>query len=426
VRLAESRGLVTGFRLLGEEQKRISTEYLFYVENSYKALRGRLEALADPEFFRAKVAAEEAFAAELAKDPERGPRVLAALAEIEKAQGRLRQVRKELSALEHGLAGDLAGLARTLLRAAEERGKPDEERLREYRESSLPALAQRVLSEAPIYPALEKLLLGHALGKVRETLGADHPAVKKLLGRESPEEVAARAVDGTALRDPAVRRRLWEGGRGAVEAAGDPLIALVRTIEPAARAIRKYHEDEIDSVVKRSEEVVAEARFALHGRTTYPDATFTLRLSYGQVRGWKEGTAEVPPFTTLAGAFERHTGREPFALPESWLAARDRLDLGTRFDFVTTNDIIGGNSGSPVVNRDREIVGLVFDGNLHSLGGEYGFDAAVNRAVAVHSDAIVEALTKIYGAGRIVEELRPGGGKRAAPREPGKAKAPRP
>jgi hypothetical protein len=193
------------------------------------------------------------------------------------------------------------------------------------------------------------------------------------------------------------------------------MIALVRTIDPAARAIRKYYEDEIDSVVKRSEEVVAEARFALHGRTTYPDATFTLRLSYGQVKGWKEGAAEVPPFTTLAGAFERHTGREPFALPESWLAARDRLDLGTRFNFVTTNDIIGGNSGSPVVNRDAEIVGLVFDGNIHSLGGEYGFDASVNRAVAVHSDAIVEALTRIYGAKRLVDELQPGGGKRRAP-----------
>jgi hypothetical protein len=426
VRLAESRGLVAGFQLLGEEQRRISTEHLFYVENSYKALRGRLEALADPEFFHAKVAAEEAFAAELAKDPERGPRVRAALAAIADAQGRLRQVRKELFALEHGLAGDLAGLARTLLRAAEERAKPEEERLREYRESNLPALAQRVLAEAPIHPQLEKLLLGHALAKVRETLGADHPSVRMLLGKESPEEVAARAVDGTGLGEVAARRRLWEGGREAMDAAADPMIALVRRIDPSARAIRKLVEDEIDSVVKRNEEILAEARFAARGRTTYPDATFTLRLTYGQVKGWKEGTREIPPFTTLAGAFERHTGRDPFALPASWLAARDRLDLGTRFDFVTTNDIIGGNSGSPVVNRDREIVGLVFDGNLHSLGGEYGFDAAVNRAVAVHSDAIVEALTKIYGAGRIVEELRPGGGKRAAPREPGKAKAPRP
>jgi hypothetical protein len=415
VRLAESRGLVTGFRLLGEEERRISTEYLLYVENSYKALRGRLEALADPAFFHAKVASEEALKAELAKDPERGRRAVAAFAAIERAQDRLRQVRRELSALEHGLGGELASLARTLLRAGEERTKPDEERLREYRESSLPALSRRVLAEAPIYPSLEKLLLGHALGKMRETLGADHPAVKRLLGKSTPEEAAARAVDGTRLRDVAARRALWEGGKRAVDASGDPMIALVRSFDPDARAVRKLWEDDIDAVVKRSEETIAEARFAAQGRSTYPDATFTLRLSYGQVKGWREGTAEIPPLTTFAGAFDRHTGRDPFALPESWLAARPRLDLATPFDFVTTNDVIGGNSGSPVVNRDAEIVGLVFDGNIHSLGGEYGFDAAVNRAVAVHSRAIVEALTRIYGATRIVDELRPGAGKAPAP-----------
>jgi hypothetical protein len=408
VRLAEARGLVTGFQLLGEEQKRISTEYLFYVENSFKALRGRLEALQDAELFDAKVAAEEALKAELAKDPDRRERVLPAFAAIERAQARLREVRKELNSLEHGLGGELASLARILLRAGEEREKGNDERLREYRDSNRPALAQRVLSEAPIYPQLERLLLGHALAKVRERLGVDHPAVRALLGKESPEEVAARAVDGTRLRDPAERRRLWEGGREAVDASDDPMIALVRAVDPFARRVRKLHEDEIDSVVKRSEETIAEARFAVQGRTTYPDATFTLRLSYGQVKGWREGTVEVPPFTTLGGAFERHTGRDPFALPPSWLAARDRLDLSTPFDLVTTNDIIGGNSGSPVVNRDAEIVGVIFDGNIHSLGGEYAFDASVNRAVAVDSRAIVETLGKIYGAGRIVEELRPG------------------
>jgi hypothetical protein len=407
VKLAESRGLLTGFRLLGEEQKRISTEHLFYVENSYKALRGRLEALQDAELFQSKVAAEEALKAEIAKDPERAARVLPAFVAIEKAQARLREVRKELHALEHGLEGELFSIARTLLRAAEERPMPNELRLREFRDSNLPVLTQRILGEAPIYPELEKLLLGHALAKVREMLGPDHPAVKKLLGKESPEEVAARSVDGTKLRDVAVRRRLWEGGKQAVDGSDDHMIALARVVDTDARAVRKTWEDEIDSVVKKNQEAIAEARFAVQGRTTYPDATFTLRLSYGQVKGWKEGTREVPPFTALAGAFERHTGRDPFALPPSWLAAKDRLDLATRFNFVTTNDVIGGNSGSPVVNRNAEIVGLIFDGNIHSLGGEYGFDPAVNRAVAVHSDAMLEALTKIYGAQRVVDELRP-------------------
>jgi hypothetical protein len=407
LQLAELRGLLTGFQLLGEEQRRISTEHLFSVENSYKALRGQLEALQDPEFFRAKVAAEEALVAQLATDPERGPRVLPAFAAIEAAQARLRDVRKELRALEHGLGGDLVSHARLLLRAAEERTKPDAERLGEYRDANLPSLARRVTSDAPIHPELERLLLGHGLAKVREALGPDHPAVRRLLGKESPEEVAARVVAGTRLGDVAVRRALWEGGRAAVDASQDPLLALARAIDADARAVRKTFEDEIDSVVKRSHEVIAEARFAVQGRTTYPDATFTLRLSYGQVKGWKEGTREIPPFTTLAGAFERHTGRDPFALPPSWLEAKPRLDLATPFDLVTTNDVVGGNSGSPVVNRHAEIVGLVFDGNIHSLGGEYGFDPAVNRAVAVHSAAILEALAKVYRATRLVEELRP-------------------
>jgi hypothetical protein len=405
--LAELRGLLTGFQLQGEEQKRISTALLFYVENGCKALRGRLEALQDLEFFQSKVAAEAALRAEIAKDPERARRVLPAYEAIERAQKRLRELRKELSALEHGFDGDLFGFARTLVRAAEERPKPNPERLREYRESNLPVLTQQLFSEAPIYPEFEKLRLGHALSKIRERLGPDHAAVKKLLGKESPQDVAARVVDGTKLRDLALRKALWEGGAKAVADSQDPLIALAKLVDPDARAIRKTWEDEVDSVVKKSHETIAEARFAVQGRTTYPDATFTLRLSYGAVKGWKEGTRQVEPYTTIAGAFERHTGRDPFALPQSWLDAKARLDLATRMNLVTTNDIIGGNSGSPVFNKDAEIVGLVFDGNIHSLGGNYGFDPSVNRTVAVHSDAIVEALAKVYGGQRIVDELRP-------------------
>ena len=413
--LSELRGLVTGFQLLGPEQRRYSTARLFYVENSYKALRGRVEALQDPVFFQSKVTAENALRAEVAKDPERAKPVGAAYDAIARAQARLREIRKELNAEELGFDGDLFRIARALVRGAEERPKPNGDRLREFRDSNLPVVTQQLFSEAPIYPEFEKLLLGHALTKIRERLGADHPFVKKLLGKESPEDVAARAVDGTKLADVAVRRKLWEGGAQAVAAdAGDPMIALAKLVDPDARAIRKTWEDEVDAVVKKNQETIAEARFALQGRTTYPDATFTLRLSYGQVKGWKEGTREIEPYTTIAGAFERATGRDPFALPQSWLDARPRLDPNTRFDFCTTNDIIGGNSGSPVVNKNAEIVGLVFDGNIHSLGGDYGFDASVNRAVAVHSDALVEALTKIYGAQRIVDELRPGGGNRAA------------
>jgi hypothetical protein len=185
---------------------------------------------------------------------------------------------------------------------------------------------------------------------------------------------------------------------------------VARALDPEARAVRRRYEDEVEAVVRRAHEVIADARFAVEGRSTYPDATFTLRLSYGQVRGWREGTREVPAFTTLAGAFERDTGHDPFALPRSWHGTRPRLDLATPFDLVTTNDIVGGNSGSPLLDSRAELVGVCFDGNIHSLGGEYGFDPAKNRAVAVDVRAMTEALAKIYGARELLAEL--GVGKR--------------
>ncbi len=406
-RLAELRGLLTGFQMLGPEQKRISTDQLFYTENSYKALRGRLQALEDPSFFAQKAEAERALKTQIEKLPS-AKQYLAAYQDVERAQERLREVRLPLGALETGFQGGrLFTIARDLVRAAEERPKPNAERLREYRESNLPVLTQRLFSEAPIYPELERLLLSFSLTKVRELLGPDDPAVKRILGKESPDEIARRVVDGTKLRDAAVRRQLWEGGAKAVSASNDPLVAFAKAVDPDARAIRETYENEVDAVVKHAQELIAEARFAVLGWTTYPDATLTLRLSYGSVKGWKEGTKDVRPFTTLAGAFERATGRDPFALPDSWLAAKKKLDLSTPFNFTSTNDIIGGNSGSPVFDRDARIVGAIFDGNIHSLGGDYGFDDATNRAVAVDSAAILETLDQIYGARRLVEELRP-------------------
>jgi hypothetical protein len=233
--------------------------------------------------------------------------------------------------------------------------------------------------------------------------------VRRVLGKDSPDEVAERAVSGTRVADPDVRARLWREGKPAVDAAGDPMIALARAFDPEARAARRIRDDEIDPAVRRAHEVLADARLALEGRSGYPDATFTLRLGVGVVRGWREGTREIPPFTTLEGAFARDTGKDPYALPPSWHAARARLDLATPLDLVTTNDIVGGNSGSPLLNAKAEIVGVVFDGNRHSLGGEYGFDPATNRAVAVDSRAIVEALRKVYGAEGLLKELGVGG-----------------
>ena len=404
-RAAEERGLLLGFQLGGEEERRTSLQELLDVENELKALRGQQAALADPELIASRAAAEAALRTDAARDPVRGPAVDAALAAIERAQGPRRAIHRELTALEHLDGGDLLSLARTLLRAGDERARPDGERLPEYRETSLPEVGQQVLAPSPIHPALERVLLARALARLREDLGADHPAVRRVLGKDSPEEIAERAVAGTRLADPEVRARLWREGKPAVAASGDPMIAVARALDPEARAVRRIRDDEIEPTIRRAHEVLADARLALRGRTGYPDATFTLRLSVGEVRGWREGTREIPPFTTFAGAFERHSGKDPFALPPSWLAARPRLALATPLDLATTNDIVGGNSGSPLLNAKAELVGVVFDGNRASLGGEYGFDPATNRAVAVDSRAVVEALGKIYGAAALLEEL---------------------
>lgn len=272
----------------------------------------------------------------------------------------------------------------------------------------MPAFKAQLLSPAPIYPELEIAQLEFSLTKLREGLGPDHPFVKKVLGKESPLALATRVVNGTQLRDVKVRQQLLEGGKKAITASQDPMIKLAALVDPDARAIRKNFEDNIESVIKKNSELVAKAKFEAYGTNVYPDATFSMRLSYGSVQGFMDEGKKVPAFTQMGGAFERNTGEDPFALPKSWLNAKGKLKLSTRMNFVTTNDIIGGNSGSPMINKDAEIIGLVFDGNIYSLGGDFGFDESVNRTVAVHSDAILEAMQKIYGATRVLEELRPG------------------
>jgi len=304
---------------------------------------------------------------------------------------------------------DYFRFARTLVRGGDERPKRNEERLEEYQEANLPAITQSLFSPAPIHDEFEIFKLTWSLTRLREMLGPDHPFTKKVLGQDSPAELAKRLVTGTKLKDVAFRKQLWEGGKSAVDASQDPMIVFVRSIDADARAVRNMNEDEIESVIKKGSEAIAQARFALEGAATYPDATFTLRLTFGVVKGWTEGKKVIPAFTTFAGAFARNTGRVPFALPGSWLEARPRLDLQTKLNFVATTDIIGGNSGSPVIDRDGRLVGLVFDGNIWSLGGNYGFDERLNRTVAVDAAAITHALDRIYGATRLLEELVPAG-----------------
>ncbi|MFH1018918.1 MAG: S46 family peptidase [Pseudomonadota bacterium] len=413
--LAELRGTLTEFQNRGTEQKRISTATRYFTENSFKAIKGYHEALADPDFFGRTIAAENELKAKITAKPELKNTVGNAFDEIEKATAALRKIYPRLVFIEgyprefqkpQGFPSPLFRIARLLVRASDELSKPNEKRLREFSVSNLPALEEELFSSAPIYDEFEIEMLTFSLTKLREVLGPDDPFVRRVLMKESPSEVARSLVSGTKLKDAAFRRKLYKASRATMAASTDPMIRFVRMIDPDSRKVRKEYEEQIDSVVTKAGERIAKARFGVNGTNTYPDATFTLRLSYGQVKGYEENGHKVSPITRIVGAFNRHTGRDPFALPPSWLAAESRLDLNTPLNFCTTNDIIGGNSGSPVINRNAEIVGLIFDGNIQSLGGDYAFDESVNRAVAVSSQGLLESLSKVYGAGRIVGEIR--------------------
>jgi hypothetical protein len=229
--------------------------------------------------------------------------------------------------------------------------------------------------------------------------------VRRLLATESPDSLAASLVQGSALGDPQVRLELWRGGQSAIDASDDPLIELAKSVDADARAVRKRYEDEVEAVIDAASEAIAKARFAVYGTNVYPDATFTLRLNFGTVGGWEENGEPVQPFTELARLYERTTGQPPFALPPDWLAAKSGLNLDTRFNLVTDNDIVGGNSGSPLIDANGAIVGLIFDGNIHSISGGYWFDPDMNRAVSVHPAIMREALAEVYEAQHLLEEL---------------------
>jgi hypothetical protein len=412
---SQTRGLVTEYQHRGPEQKRHSMDMLFGFENWLKSMKGQHGALADRAFMGQLARREQALREKVAANPEWLATYGKVWDEIAAIVQRDQALRKERDALEGGPMSDLFEVARQLLRYGDELGKPNGERLKEYSDARLPQLKQRLLAPRPFYEELEIATLTWSLTKLREDLGPDHPVVKRVLGLRSPADVAAAALKGSRLKEiradktgnpvGGYRKALFDGGKAAIDASTDPMLVLARAYDPEARAVRKRFETEVEGPLKQQQELLARARFAVEGEATYPDATFTLRLSYGTVRGYVEDGVTIQPFTTLGGAFGRHTGAEPYALPASWLKARARLKLDTPMNFVADTDIIGGNSGSPVVNQKGEVVGLVFDGNIQSLGGDYGFDATVNRTVAVHSAAIIEALDKVYQARRLVAEI---------------------
>lgn len=405
--LSELRGVLEQYRAAGGEAARTSEDLLFGVENSYKALYGELQALLDPSLMRAKHDNEMALRKYVANTPALRAKLGGAWDAIAKAQVQYRAQTTRMRNIEGGRAlfSDYFEQARLLVRSAEEKGKPDAQRLPEFAEARMHEVEQHVLSTAPIYPEFEKVKLVFSLTKMREKLGVDDAFVKQVLGKASPQQLADQMVSQTKLGDVAVRKALWEGGKDAIAKSNDPFIKMALAIDGEARAVRKQYEHDVESVVQKNTELIAQATFAKNGTGSYPDATFSLRLSYGEVQGWDEPGHKVPPFTDFAGAFARETGADPFALPPSWHAAKGKLNLNQRFNFVTTNDIIGGNSGSPMINKQGEIVGLIFDGNIHSLGGAFWYDPRLNRSVAVHSGGILEALDKIYGADFLVREM---------------------
>lgn len=409
VNYAELRGMMLEFQKRSAEHHRVTRARLRSVENALKALRGRHTFLADPAFFARKVEEDQALRKKVEADPKLRQAYGAAFGAIAGAIDAHRRIYVPHRKLEAGDAfrSDLFEHARRLVRAAAERRLPDGERLTEFTESQLPLIRQKVERDAPISKDVEVLTLGFSLRRWQEALGADDPVVRRVLGREAPEALARKLVTGTKLANPKVRRALYEGGQAAIDASKDPMILLARAVDPDARALRKIYEEQVEAVLKKNGELLNQAHVAVYGTSGYPDATFTLRLSYGQVKGWTENGRNVPAMTTVSGLFERDTGRFPFAVPRTWLAARKRLPAKLPMNMATTNDIIGGNSGSPLINREGRVVGLIFDGNLPSLAGRYGYDPAVNRAVAVHADAIVAGLRHVYGATRIAEEIQP-------------------
>jgi hypothetical protein len=390
----------------GQEQARQAASRIFGLQNSLKAIGGERDALFDKETVAKKQSEEDAFRKMIMANPEWRDQYGKAWDAIDAAE------RKNASRIKQQmfrrLDSTLARVAETIVEYVNEVKKPAGERLPGYQESQLESLRFNLFSAAPLYPAMEKAQLAGSLKLSVKELGSDDPFVKAVLDGRSPEQAASELVDGTKLKDPAVRKKLIEGGEAAVSESTDSMVVLARKLDPLRRELIKWREDNVTSVMQRAGEQLGRARFAAYGKSTYPDATFTLRLSYGQVKRYPMNGTEAPPNTTLYGLFDRALSfgaKGPWALTEKLVERRDKLDLSTPVNFVTTNDIIGGNSGSPVVNREGELVGLIFDGNIESLAGDYVYNGRVNRAVAVHTAGMTEALRNLYAVPSVLREI---------------------
>ncbi|MGQ0628593.1 MAG: S46 family peptidase [Phycisphaerales bacterium] len=390
------------------ENARVASDELFGLANSRKARTGMLAGLHDPALMGAKEATEQALRGAVENNPALKARAGEAWEKVAKAYAAYRPWHKRHFTVTRALRPSIAGTAVSLALMTEDLAKPSSERLREFADSELPTTRLGLLSPAPRSAAFETAKLASVLSEFAEAFGAGDPLVVAALDGKSPQARAEQAIAGTTLLDHAARTQLVDGGVPAFKASTDPLVRLALTIAPEYRTLRKRFEDEVESVERASYAQIAAARFAIDGDRVYPDATGTLRMSFGPVMGYEAEGEKIGPFTDVRGLFAKaaeRPGDKEFILPKRWVEARDRLNPSTPFNFVCACDIIGGNSGSPVVNTKGELIGLIFDGNIQSLPGAYAYDERVNRAVAVDSRILIEGLRVVYGAGALADEI---------------------
>ena len=395
------------FAAQGPEQARMVGSTIFGMQNSLKVYLGRKEALADPAILAKKQAEETDFRAKIAANPEWQKAYGDAWDTIAQVEEKLKPEIK--GQLFRRTDSRLFGLAQTIVQYVAEIKKPDGERLPQFHDAGLSSLRFQLLSPAPVEIPTEKLYMKDALKLGEEKLGKDDAYIQAILQGGDVDKTVDSLIDGTKLSDPAFRKSLLDGGEAAVAASTDPMIVAARRTDPIVRETSRRIRDTYGSVLTKEGEKLGKARFLVYGKDVYPDATFTLRLSYGTVKGFPYNGTIAPPFTTFYGLYDRaasFSNKAPFDLTPKEAAGQSKLDLATPLDFVSTGDIIGGNSGSPVVNRDGELVGLIFDGNIESLAGDYVYDGTKNRAVAVHSAGMMEGLRKLYGADALADELQ--------------------